>query len=620
MLMWLPWLLAASPAAAWYLPGIAPAEYQQGDEVPLLVNRLTSQGSSDESSLLGFDYYHPHFKFCEPEEGKRPQGGSLGAILFGDRIYNSPFKLNMLEDVQCRHVCQQTYTPQDSEFVARRVLLGYNQHWLLDALPVSGIMPSSDEIYPTPGFPLGEVADRREDYDVVELYNHYDFIVEYHHPASGGYRVVGASVIPGSRNNLLPGQCDSEDDIKLKSDSVTDVTVPFTYSVTWKQSDIPWATRWDRYLRSSDSKINWVALANTTLVVFLLVAIAWLTLTRLLRRDIAHYNELDLGSEDIPDDNGWKMVSGDVFRAPRHVQTYAIAVGSGVQMLMTTIVTLTLAMLGFLSPANRGAFPTMFLLLNTVLGALGGYASAKTYKTWGGDQWKLNLLLTPTVLPALVFTLFVCLNMLLVLANASGAVPLGNMVALVAIWGLISVPMSFAAGFMALRKAPEQPPIRVNQIPRQVPPEKWYVTTPGAMLVGGIIPFLAVALQLQSIFSTIWFGRIYYMFGFLFASILAMVCLSAACSALSLYLTLSGENHRWHWRSFCVAGSPACFIFLYSLWYLVRYVKLHFVTGRLLYVVYSLVGSFLVFLALGSVGAITCNILVRKIYASIKVD
>lgn len=44
------------------------------------------------SNLYGVDdYYNPKFQFCEPEGGPKKQSESLGGILFGDRIFNSPF-------------------------------------------------------------------------------------------------------------------------------------------------------------------------------------------------------------------------------------------------------------------------------------------------------------------------------------------------------------------------------------------------------------------------------------------------------------------------------------------------------------------------------------------------
>jgi transmembrane 9 superfamily protein 2/4 len=37
------------------------------------------------------DYYNPKFRFCEPEGGAKSQPESLGSILFGDRLFNSPY-------------------------------------------------------------------------------------------------------------------------------------------------------------------------------------------------------------------------------------------------------------------------------------------------------------------------------------------------------------------------------------------------------------------------------------------------------------------------------------------------------------------------------------------------
>lgn len=39
------------------------------------------------------DYYNPRFHFCEPEGGVKSEPEGLGSILFGDRIYNSPYNV-----------------------------------------------------------------------------------------------------------------------------------------------------------------------------------------------------------------------------------------------------------------------------------------------------------------------------------------------------------------------------------------------------------------------------------------------------------------------------------------------------------------------------------------------
>lgn len=66
-----------------------------------------------------------------------------------------------------------------------------------------------------------------------------------------------------------------------------------TYEVQWIQSDIPWASRWDSYLKMSDVQIHWFSIVNSLVVVFFLAGILSMILLRSLRRDIAKYNRED---------------------------------------------------------------------------------------------------------------------------------------------------------------------------------------------------------------------------------------------------------------------------------------------------------------------------------------
>lgn len=81
-------------ANAFYLPGVAPIDYANGDNVPLYVNSLTPMSNQQLKSLLAYDYYDPRFHFCQPEGGPQQQSESLGSIMFGDRIFSSPFQVS----------------------------------------------------------------------------------------------------------------------------------------------------------------------------------------------------------------------------------------------------------------------------------------------------------------------------------------------------------------------------------------------------------------------------------------------------------------------------------------------------------------------------------------------
>ena len=72
------------------------------------------------------------------------------------------------------------------------------------------------------------------------------------------------------------------------------------------------------------------------------------------------YEELDKEAQALMNEelSGWKMVVGDVFRAPSHPKLLCVMVGDGVQILGMAVVTILFAALGFMSPASRGTLIT----------------------------------------------------------------------------------------------------------------------------------------------------------------------------------------------------------------------------------------------------------------------
>ena len=58
------------------------------------------------------------------------------------------------------------------------------------------------------------------------------------------------------------------------------------------------------------------------------------------------------------------------------------------------VITMIFAVLGFLSPANRGGLMTAMLLLFVFMGVPAGFSSAFLHKTLKGVEWKKNILLT----------------------------------------------------------------------------------------------------------------------------------------------------------------------------------------------------------------------------------
>ena len=263
------------------------------------------------------------------------------------------------------------------------------------------------------------------------------------------------------------------------------------------------------------------------------------------------------------------------------------------------------ALLGFLSPSNRGSLATVMILLYTFLGFVGGYVSARVYKFFQGDKWKQNFALTPVLVPGSVFAVFFLLNLFVWARGASGAVPFTTMLVLVCMWFVISLPLSLAGSWVGFRQSAIAPPVRTNQIPRQIPVQQdgsrgagYFASIPRTLIVG-MAPFGAIAVELYFITYSIWFNKIYYMFGFLFLGYALMVITCAAVTVLMIYFTLCAENYHWQWRSFMMAGATAAYVFAFAMLCWVRSFSFASWTSGILYLGYSALISLLCFVLTG---------------------
>ena len=139
--------------------------------------------------------------------------------------------------------------------------------------------------------------------------------------------------------------------------------------------------------------------------------------------------------------------------------------------------------------------------------------------------------------------------------------------------------------------------------------------------------------------NNMWFGKVYYMFGFLFLCYGIMIITCAAVTILLVYFLLCAENYHWQWRSFCTAGASAAYVFANALLYWISSLKFSNFTSAVLYVGYSALVSFLFFILTGesqafhfdqrdtnvmndsgTIGFFSSWAFVHKIYGAIKID
>ena len=120
--------MSGSSAPEWYLPGVTPNQYEEGQKVSLLVNKLTSV-----KTQLPYRYYT--LPFCEPEGGPQRIHGNIGSSLLGDSIETSPYQIEFLKNNQCRTLCTKKLTGEDVTAFKRMIDDDYQVNWILDNLP-----------------------------------------------------------------------------------------------------------------------------------------------------------------------------------------------------------------------------------------------------------------------------------------------------------------------------------------------------------------------------------------------------------------------------------------------------------------------------------------------------
>ena len=355
------------------------------------------------------------------------------------------------------------------------------------------------------------------------------------------------------------------------------------------------------------------------MIVLFLSGMVAMIMMRTLYRDIAKYNELET-QDEAQEETGWKLVHGDVFRAPPHAGLLCVYVGSGVQLFAMTLVTMIFALLGFLSPANRGGLMTAMLLLWVFMGLFAGYSSARLYKMFKGSEWKKNTLKTAFLFPGVAFALFFVLNTLIWGEKSSGAVPFSTMFALVFLWFGISVPLVFIGSYFGYKQPAIEDPVRTNKIPRQIPEQAWYMQPVFSVLIGGILPFGAVFIELFFILTSIWLNQFYYIFGFLFLVFVILIVTCAEITIVLCYFQLCSEDYHWWWRAYLTSGSSAIYLLLYAVFYFFTKLDITKLVSGLLYFGYMIIISYSFFVLTGTIGFYACFWFVRTIYGSVKID
>jgi transmembrane 9 superfamily protein 2/4 len=179
----------------------------------------------------------------------------------------------------------------------------YRINFYLDKLPAGLNFTITHDVHYYSGIPIGYKEYNIDGTFTYILYNHYTFNVHVNRN-NNKYTVVGFHILPLSiRHN-------GKDDLKCAIDKDSynanfrnherqtlmelgkdeSMSIDFTYDVVFRDSNIPFSSRWDHYLHLENDKIHWFSLINSGLIILIFSLIVIYIFCRALKKDIEIYN------------------------------------------------------------------------------------------------------------------------------------------------------------------------------------------------------------------------------------------------------------------------------------------------------------------------------------------
>ncbi|KPA82468.1 transmembrane/endomembrane-like protein [Leptomonas pyrrhocoris] len=576
-------------------------------------------------TLMPFNYYM--IPVCTPTTDQLKQHGKedIGGILTGNRLVPTLFEFTVGTDEKCKRLCSARFTKNDVRRANYMIYNKYDVRMFLDGNPlVSTFTEEGGSVFYRKGYSLGTRtvnldAKKTENH----IYNHLDFTIRYTYDVDQSYVITGFHVTPRSYASV--GICSTSELGDVAKNAMTlptvassqDVSVPYTYSVTWEENSSSYVILHsvEEAVQKRGHKI--AAMYGVLLTVLAGVVVAFVML-RTVRKDLAVYLDEELNEIELREESGWKLVRGDVFRPPPYAVVLSTFVGAGCQIAVTVFVTVLLCATGGVNPTIRGHFLTTTIIVFLLMHIVAGFVTSRLLKLFGMDSWKTAMLCVaafPLTLSAGVLTL----NFMHWFMHSTAAIPLGTIVSVALVWVLVSIPFGAAGVFIGYSLNTIAVTAKVSSIPRLIPAEAGSRTL-FVVIVGSLVPFVACCVELSYVLNAFWREEQMSMYGMLAFFLCTVVVLCVEVGIVVTYITLRGEDYRWWWRSFGSLAATGVYVFFYSIFFLKHSLQIRLVASVILFLAYMFGVSVMFGLALGAISFLGSLWLVQRMYDAIKAD
>ncbi|XP_041364015.1 transmembrane 9 superfamily member 3-like [Gigantopelta aegis] len=555
--------------------------YEDGEEVVLWMNTVGPYHNRQET----YEYYS--LPFCRgPKETISHYHETLGEALLGVELEFSGLALEYKADMTKTEYCGIDLSEEKYQAFIYAVKSHYWYQMYIDDLPIWGI--------------VGEID---EGGDGHYIWTHKKFDI-----GTNGKMIVDVNLT-------------SEVKVKLSAG----IKIPFTYEVKWHDSKIKFADRFDKYLDPNffQHRIHWFSIFNSFMMVIFLVGLVSMILMRTLRKDYARYSkeeDLDDMEKDLGDEYGWKQVHGDVFRPASHPMLFSALIGTGYHIAIVATCVITFAIIGELY-TERGSLLSTAIFVYAATAPVNGYCGGSLYARMGGKVWIKQMVMSAFMLPTFVCGTAFFINFIAIYYHASRAIPFGTMVAVTCICIFVILPLTLV-GTVLGRNLSGQPnyPCRINAVPRPIPEKKWFMEPSVIVVLGGVLPFGSIFIEMYFIFTSFWAYKIYYVYGFMLLVFVILAIVTTCVTIVCTYFLLNAEDYRWQWTSFLAAASTSGYVYLYSFYYFFFKTKMYGLFQTAFYFGYMALFSVGLGIMCGTFGYFGTSKFVRKIYSTVKID
>ena len=605
--------------------------YKSGDKINLISGTVNSF-----KTQIPFDLYY--LDICAPEDIILIPA-NLGEKILSGKSYQTGFELSINESKVGQLLCTKKISKTAFKRINNLIKKEYFVNYFLDNLPVglahTYFNISTKEIKYNTGIPIGFVKE-----DKVFINNYFRINVQLNKinisvlvnktkrddddeyidvPA---YDIIGFTIEPFSIkmkdvndkiNKIINSGIEYENQIFNVSEEII-----FRYDTFYTYTDSTYEERFFKFFYG-DKFIHTNSIYISGLIILILLIILSYIYFRAIKSETEIYNE-KVSSEDSINEYGWRNIAFDVFRRPIRSDILSSLIGTGMQLLIMILYSLSFVVLGIIQPKSGGSYFTLLAMVYIFLSLISGYTSARFYKMVHGLNWLRVCVFTAVFFPITLILSLSSTNFFYYLEGSTTYVQFKNFFSLLSLWIIGIIPLIFLGTMIGLTQNRIKFPCDVNPVPSILSFNNypWYLKVRYAWLLTGFPPFFAIFVELFYIMDSLWKQDFYALSKYLLLSIIILIVISSLIGILFTYLNLCKGDYRWWWKSFLISASPSIYIVIFSIFYIFK-LKFKQIATIFIYINFMTLFSIIIALICGSSGLCLTFLFLNKIYSKIKI-